>query len=136
MKHSAIKENHLYNKVFRRGDRFIGRYVTVHVLTDYAAKKRMLAHPLKKWTNRIGLSVSKKLGGAVQRNRAKRVTREAYRAIDKNFGVKKGYLIVLVVREKCTVSKMQDVYRDLLYALRKLDMLENDPDTQSESESV
>jgi hypothetical protein len=39
MKHSAITEHHLYNKVFQRGERFVGKYVTVHILTDYAAKR-------------------------------------------------------------------------------------------------
>ena len=98
MKHSAIKENHLYNKVFRRGDRFIGKLVTVHVLTDYAAKKRMLAHPQKKWTNRIGLSVSKKLGGAVARNRAKRIIRAALRRVEEETPLITGKLIVIGAR--------------------------------------
>jgi len=67
MKDIAIKEHHLYNKVFSRGERFVGQYISVHILTDYAAKKRMLAHPQRRYTNRIGLAVTKKIGGAVER---------------------------------------------------------------------
>lgn len=124
MKHSAIKENHLYNKVFRRGDRFVGRLVTVHVLTDYAAKKRMLAHPLKKWTNRIGLSVSKKLGGAVGRNRAKRIIRAALRRVEDETPLKTGKLIVIGARTDIVGKTSTDVYRELSAAFRRLDMIQ------------
>ena len=123
MKHSAIKENHLYNKVFRRGDRFVGKLVTVHILTDYAAKKRMLAHPLKLWTNRVGLSVSKKLGGAVARNRAKRIIRAALRRVETETPLKTGKLIVIGARNDIVGKTSQDVYRELSYAFRKLDMI-------------
>ena len=131
MKFHAIKENHLYRKAYKSSLRKGTDNLVVYVLRDRAAGLLKKQNPEKKTINRIGISASKKVGGAVQRNRAKRVTREAYRAIDKDFGVKKGHLIVLVVREKCTVSKMQDVKRDLLYALGKLDMLENPPEKTS-----
>ena len=72
MKCYAIKEHHLYNKAFAKGQRAVGKLVTVYVLKDYAAKRLMLANPEKKYFNRVGLSVGKKIGGAVQRNRAKR----------------------------------------------------------------
>lgn len=124
MKHSAIKENHLYNKVFRRGDRFVGKLVTVHTLTDYAAKKRMLAHPLKLWTNRIGLSVTKKLGGAVTRNRAKRIIRAALRRVEKESPLKTGKLIVIGARSDIVGKTSNDVYRELSFAFRKLDMIQ------------
>ena len=124
MKHSAIKENHLYNKVFRRGDRFVGKLVTVHVLTDYAAKKRMLAHPQKKWTNRIGLSVSKKLGGAVARNRAKRIIRAALRRVEEETPLVTGKLIVIGARNDIVGKTSNDVYRELHAAFRRLNMIQ------------
>ena len=124
MKHSAIKENHLYNKVFRRGDRYIGKLVTVHVLTDFAAKRRMLAHPQKKWTNRVGLSVSKKLGGAVERNRAKRIIRAALRQVETETPLKTGKLIVIGARTDIVGKTSSHVYRELSTAFRKLDMIQ------------
>ena len=124
MKHSAIKENHLYNKVFRRGDRFIGKLVTVHILTDYAAKKRMLAHPLKLWTNRVGLSVSKKLGGAVPRNRAKRIIRAALHRVETETPLKTGKLIVIGARDDIVGKTSQDVYRELHAAFHRLHMIQ------------
>ena len=124
MKHSAIKENHLYNKVFRRGDRFVGKLVTVHILTDYAAKKRMLAHPLKLWTNRVGLSVSKKLGGAVARNRAKRIIRAALRRVEEETPLITGKLIVIGARNDIVGKTSNDVYRELHAAFRRLNMIQ------------
>ncbi|MBR6530343.1 MAG: ribonuclease P protein component [Clostridia bacterium] len=124
MKHAAIKENHLYNKVFRRGERFIGKLVTVHLLTDYAAKRRMLAHPLKLWTNRIGLSVSKKLGGAIARNRAKRIIRAALQRVERESPLKTGKLIVIGARDDIVGKTSNDVYRELSVAFRKLDMVQ------------
>ena len=123
MKETAIKENHLYLKAFRQGGRFVGKTVAVYVLRDYAAKRLMLANPEKKYLNRLGLSVTKKVGGAVQRNRAKRLLREAYLSV-KRAGVKTGYLVVLAAREEIRGKKMQDVEKELHRAFERLGMLE------------
>ena len=133
MKEIAIKEHHLYNKVFSKGERFIGRYVSVHILTDYSAKKRMLAHPLKLYTNRIGLSVTKKVGGAVQRNRAKRIIRAAYRAAVDTEALKTGKLIVISARPTIVGRSSNDVKQELLKAFAKLSMLEKRADEGRES---
>ena len=137
MKHSAITEHHLYNKVFQRGERFVGRYVTVHVLTDYAAKKRMNAHPLKRYTNRIGLSVTKKIGGAVERNRAKRILRAGLRATEAKAPLKTGKLIVIGARPDIVGQKSTDVCRELTAAFRKLGMFADSAyvDPQSKGKS-
>ena len=123
MKFFAIKQNYLYQRTFKTGARKSSRTVTVFVLKDKYASSLEKQNPLKKPLNRIGISVSKKVGDAVHRNRAKRVIREAYRQIDKSFEVKKGYLIVIVPKTECTVRKEGDVYRDMLYCFSSLDML-------------
>ncbi len=123
MKQTAIKENHLYRKAYARGKRASAQSITVYVLRDRKSALLQKAHPLKQKVNRVGIQASKKLGGAVERNRAKRVVREAYRLTDAEIGVKKGNLVVICPREYATVCKMQDVKRDLQYCLRKLDLL-------------
>ncbi len=123
MKQIAICENHLYQKAYARGRRAAAKTICVYILGDKKARALRAAHPMKQTVNRVGISASKKIGGAVARNRAKRVIREAYRLTDAQIGIKKGYLVVITARHAATVSKMQDVLRDLQYCLRKLDML-------------
>ena len=123
MKLFPITENHLYQKAYKKGERAPSRSVCVYVLRDHAAEKIRKANPMGEYLNRVGISASKKIGGAVQRNRAKRVVREAYRQIGKEYVIKRGYLIVIALRTPATVLKMQDVKRDLQYTLKRCDML-------------
>ncbi len=126
MKFTAITENHLYQKAYRKGQRKSSSTLAVYVLKDRQAGLVTKRHPLKKRINRIGISASKKVGGAVQRNRAKRCIREAYRQIDREFGVKTGYLIVITPWARAAEVKMQTVKKDLLHCLTRLDMLTDD----------
>ena len=123
MKFYAIRQNHLYQRTYKNGSRKSSRTVTVFVMRDKAAAELEKQNPLKRPLNRIGISVSKKVGDAVHRNRAKRLIREAYRQMDKLYGVKKGFLVVICPKIECTVSKEGDVYRDMLYCFSSLDML-------------
>ena len=122
MKLRAITENHLYSKAYSRGKKFVGRFTIVYVLTDYAAKKLQKANPTKEKINRVGITVTKKLGGAVIRNRAKRVIREGYRLCDRKAKIKRGFLIVLVARASILNAKSTDIERDLTAAFKKLEM--------------
>lgn len=122
MKYTTLKEHHLYNKTFRHGSRSVMRHVSVFVLRDYASRRLMLENPEKRAYNRIGLSVGKKVGGAVQRNRVKRILRAGYRAIEPT--LKTGYLIVLSPREGILSVKSTDIERELGVAFRKLGMLQ------------
>lgn len=120
MKFVAIKEHHLYNKAYRQGSRFVGRLVAVYMLRDYAAKKLMMAHPEKRYVNRIGLSVTKKVGGACVRTRAKRIIREGLRAVMRERELKTGFLVVIAARSEIVGKKTQDVERELALAFDKL----------------
>ena len=123
MKFISIGENHLYNKVYANGIKASADSISVCVLRDRHANYLKKQNPKKEFVNRIGISASKKVGGAVKRNRAKRVIREAYRQIEKEFDIKTGYLIVFVARYPSTVLKMQDVKRDMQVCLEKINMI-------------
>ena len=123
MKFQAICENHLYQKAYTKGKRALTHGIAVYVLPDYAAKRRANAHPEKKMTNRIGLTVSKKLGTAVVRSRLRRILREGLRSLEKELSLKQGFLIVIAARGAATSMKSTDVKRELDVAFRKIGMI-------------
>ena len=131
MKNIAIRENHLYQKAYRNGKRFVGSFVAVYVLKDYAAGRLRKEHPQKRYVNRLGLSVSKKLGGAVERNRAKRVIRAAYAPLCPR--LRTGFLIVISARSAILGVKSTDVEQELTVAFSKLDLLRSSAPTACES---
>ena len=127
MKFTAITENHLYSKAYSKGRRAVTSALAVYVLPDYAAKRLANAHPQKKTVNRIGLTTSKTLGGAVIRSRCRRLMREAMRLLMKEKPVKVGFLIVIAARHGMLPLKMQEVKKQLNYALKKLEMYKSEP---------
>ncbi|MBQ8603425.1 MAG: ribonuclease P protein component [Oscillospiraceae bacterium] len=91
MKFKSINQNTQFIRAYRKG----ASYVTP-LLVTYVIKNR--------WGHvRIGITSSKKIGGAVQRNRARRVIRAAVRAL--NLDMNQGYDIIFVARSKTTRCK-------------------------------
>lgn len=62
-----IRRRAEFKEVYDRGSRVHGRYATIFVLPNHQA------------IGRLGIAATKKLGGAVERNRAKRLVREVFR---------------------------------------------------------
>ncbi|MBO4264674.1 MAG: ribonuclease P protein component [Clostridia bacterium] len=122
MKFRAIKENHLYHKAYAGGKKCITKTVAVYVLRDWHAKYLKKENPQKEYVNRIGISVSKKLGGAVVRNRAKRIIRAGFYEADKKLSLRRGYLIVLAARDGIVSASSKNVYSDLCFAFHKLEL--------------
>ena len=123
MKAMAISENHLYKKVYAKGDKVFCKHIVVYVLTDYHAARLARANPLKTKVNRVGITVSKKIGKAVVRTRVRRIIREAYRLTETEKNIKKGKLLVIVGREAAVDAKSTDIKNDLVFALGKLGMI-------------
>ncbi|MFV0399498.1 MAG: ribonuclease P protein component [Oscillospiraceae bacterium] len=95
----SLTENYLFRRMYRVGKCTVTPHVAVYV------KKNRLGK------NRLGITATKKIGGAVQRNRARRVIREAYRLIEPKMQGNRD--IVIVARQKAVFSKMQEVRRSL-----------------------
>ena len=83
---SALKLNHIFRRLYATSGHANGYLVL------YARKNRMN-------TNRVGVTVGKKLGHAVVRNRVRRRLREVYRLNEELFTP--GWDIVVVARSRC-----------------------------------
>ena len=90
-----LKDNKFFTRCFRKGSFVSCEFVTAYFI------------PNKSPYNRIGISVSKKNGNAVQRNRIKRIIRAAYRLNEGNLPI--GYDIVFAARNNIAEKKSKDI---------------------------
>ena len=127
MKDIAIKEHHLYQKAYRTGEKAHTKHLSIYVLRDWGAKKQMLKNPEKKYINRIGLSVSKKIGGAVVRNRVKRIIRAGLSEARAIAPLKTGYLIVIAAKVGAHEVNSKIIADEIAYAFKKLNMYKEIP---------
>ena len=98
----TLKENWEFRRLYQRGKSAVGPAMVLY------CKKNRLGH------NRLGVTVSTKLGGSVVRNRARRRLREVYRLSSSH--LKQGYDLILVARSRSLsdpFSKMMDSFRRL-----------------------
>lgn len=122
MKEPAIKENHLFTKAYTGGRKHVDRNVVVYVLKDRAAYRIAKGRREGDRVNRLGISVRKNVGGAVERNRAKRVIRAAYREALKEIRIKTGNLIVIVARPRIVTAKSTVIKEELKESFKKLEL--------------
>jgi ribonuclease P protein component, eubacterial len=90
-----LKLNRDYLRLYKRGKSFVNPSLVLY----YSKNKLKM--------NRIGITTSKKIGKAVQRNRARRIIREAYRQIEP--GTLTGYDFVFVARGRTVKLKSNDI---------------------------
>ena len=101
----SLKKNQDFQKVYRNGTSKGNRYLVMYVLKNQYMK------------NRLGISVSKKVGNSVVRHHLTRLLRESYRLHEEMFH--SGWDIVVIVR----VSAKNEGYHKLKSSLLHLSNL-------------
>lgn len=124
MKIHSLCQDHLYRKAYKKGKKYVGDTVVVYSLRDLKAEVLKKQNPQKIKINRIGITVTSSIGGAVVRNRVKRIIREAYRQLQEECEIKCGFLIVIAARKSAARLKTGDVKADLLRGLDSLGLVQ------------
>ena len=107
----ALKLNHIFRRLYHSNGQANGYLVL------YARKNHSSA-------NRVGVTVSKKLGHAVVRNRVRRRLREVYRINEAKFAP--GWDIVVVARSRCIKADFQKLTEAYLSLAEKAGILRED----------
>jgi ribonuclease P protein component len=97
----SLKNNKDFQVVYKNGKSFANRHLVMYVLENSLGK------------NRIGISVSKKVGNSVVRHRLTRLIRESYRLNDEKFQI--GLDIVIVARVAAKEKGFIDIQNSLLH---------------------
>lgn len=113
VKTEPIKRNKEFRYLYRKGKTAVNKYLVIYFASNKEGK------------NKLGITVSKKLGKAVKRNRAKRLIKEAYRLLESH--IKNGVDIVIVSRGK-TVFSDGNTIREALFDLLCSNGLIEDPE--------
>ena len=104
----SLKQNHIFRRLYR---------------TPGAADSYMVlyARRNREGKNRVGFTVSKKLGHAVVRNRTRRRLREIYRLNEEKFSP--GWDIVVVARSRAVDAPFSALTRSYLNLAKKAGIL-------------
>jgi ribonuclease P protein component len=100
-----IRRRGEFQRVFDGGRRVHGRHLTI------------IAAPAAGTASRLGIVASKKLGGAVVRNRAKRLIREMFRT---NAGPGPATDLVVIPKPSAVTVQSVEVVRDYCATLKRL----------------
>jgi ribonuclease P protein component len=87
----TLKSNSDFRRIYARGKAYTNPALVIYLMKNRAG------------ICRIGITTSKKIGNAVERNRSKRVIRAAFRSIERE--INGGYDIVFVARGRTKYTK-------------------------------
>lgn len=97
----SLKKNDDFRNVYKKGKSFANRYLVMYVLENHMGR------------NRLGISVSKKVGNSVVRHRVTRLVREGYRLHENIFN--SGLDIVVVARKSAASVGFFEIESALLH---------------------
>jgi ribonuclease P protein component len=119
MMHGRLRTSAEFGRVRREGSYWSGKRCSINVarrpiVAEETGQKQDDDKPA-----RVGLITSKRVGSAVQRNRARRQMREAMRSLEMT--IEPGWDIVVIAQPAISAPgvRMQEVRDELLWLLKK-----------------
>ena len=97
----SLKKNDDFKNVYKNGKSYANKYLVMYVLKNSGE------------CNRLGISVSKKVGNSVVRHRVTRLVRESYRLHENIFN--SGLDIVVVARKSAAFVGYEEIESALLH---------------------
>lgn len=91
----SLKRNADFQNVYKNGKSYANRYLVMYVLENQTSR------------NRLGISVSKKVGNSIVRHRVTRLIRESYRLQEDMFN--SGLDMVVIARKSAKDKTCQDI---------------------------
>lgn len=123
MKVNTLRFNYEFSRVYKRGGFAIGKYLSVHCFKRPKGLKHNTT-TIPTDINRIGFCANKKQLGAVSRNRAKRLMREAYYQVASDISL--GYDIVFTLKTCEKLPTYQDISKDMNKLLSRLNLINSE----------
>ena len=115
---NSLKKNQDFQTVYRGGKSYANKYLVMYVMKNGTEK------------NRIGISVSKKVGNSVVRHHLTRLIREIYRLNEHHF--KKGLDIIFIVRVNAKKIDYHTLEKALMHVADIHRVLEKSRNEQNE----
>ena len=131
MKVITLKFNYEFSRVYKRGRFAVGKYITVHSFRRPGGLKHN-ATAVPSDINRIGFCANKKHLGAVKRNQAKRLMREAYYQVASDIPL--GNDIVFTLKTCEELPAYGDILKDMRKLLVRLHLIESEGTNDSSSD--
>lgn len=97
----SLKKNKDFQNVYKNGTSYANRYLIMYMLRNQVSR------------NRLGISVSKKVGNSVVRHRLTRLIRESYRLNEEQF-LRDGFDIVVIVRNSARGKNYREMEKALM----------------------
>lgn len=121
MKYERLRKNQEFRNVYRRGKSCSDENLVLYKLPNHRNKFNDDKNHNELEYNRVGISVSKKVGKSVVRSRVKRLIYEAQRKNKESF--LKGYDLVFLARNNINGKSFEEVEKSVLKLMKKSGIL-------------